>query len=227
MSEDNFLYRGILILPSQQPSPLFKCHDDYLQFDSDLGINYVKSYIDYKHIFITSDEKIRSFDHVISENSIRPIFIDGVINTCEMLLEDHWKKVIATSDPIYWHERVKDTSIKEIPKIEFDFIEFCAKQDGELERVLVEYEDVCECRGKHITCMSPAPCTDTYDRGYKLKLTSNGAIIFKNINNRTYTEDECKRKSSTAFWAGYANESIKLDEAMKIHNEWQIVNYPK
>ena len=51
-----------------------------------------------KYIYITSDEKIKNFDYVISDNSIAPIYIDGVVNTVSMLAENKWKSVVLTND---------------------------------------------------------------------------------------------------------------------------------
>lgn len=55
-------------------------------------------YIKGKYIYITSDEKIKKYDYVISDNSIAPLYIDGVVNTVSMLDENKWKSVVLTND---------------------------------------------------------------------------------------------------------------------------------
>lgn len=49
----------------------------------------------YKPILISRTEKIEVGDWVWSKNSIAPLHIDGKINTVEMLLENHWFKILA------------------------------------------------------------------------------------------------------------------------------------
>lgn len=55
-------------------------------------------YIIGKYIYLTSDEKIKTYDYVISDNSIAPLYLDGVVNTVTMLAENEWKSVVLTND---------------------------------------------------------------------------------------------------------------------------------
>lgn len=47
-------------------------------------------------VIVDKPTKKRDGDYVVSDNSVRPIFIDGDINTVEMLAVDQWYKVIGT-----------------------------------------------------------------------------------------------------------------------------------
>lgn len=44
---------------------------------------------------LVSDEEIREGDFIVSKDSIAPLYIDGKINTVEMLLNNHWLKIIS------------------------------------------------------------------------------------------------------------------------------------
>jgi hypothetical protein len=86
--------KNLYLLPTDKPSRL---HD--YNYISLLGLS--KENLQWRqgmHIYITSEEEIKKRDYVLSDSSIGALYLDGVINTVEMLAENQWKKVILTTD---------------------------------------------------------------------------------------------------------------------------------
>lgn len=49
----------IYALPTNKLSNIFKCHNDYFQYDEDKGENYEKSSIEFYHLYVISNEELK------------------------------------------------------------------------------------------------------------------------------------------------------------------------
>lgn len=68
-------------------------------------------------IYITNEEKIENKNYVLSSLSIGVLYLDGIINTVEMLAEEQWKKVILTNDPKLIADGVQELTEEQLKEI--------------------------------------------------------------------------------------------------------------
>jgi hypothetical protein len=124
--------KNIHILPTDKPSRLFKFEDKLIKNDL-IGLYdfQEKGYIP-QNIYITSDEEIKNRCHVLSEASIRPLYLDGIINTASMLIKGPWNKIILTTD--------QDLINVGVQAIDEDFLEWFV-QNPSCEKVEIEITD--------------------------------------------------------------------------------------
>jgi hypothetical protein len=74
-----------------------------------------------------------------------------------------------------------------------------------------------------------------YNHFLKMDKNSYGLIkIWKYLEEHVFSQfkesqptevERMKNIASQAFWAGYANSSLKIDAAMEVHNEWLSENF--
>jgi hypothetical protein len=156
----------------------------------------------HNHIYITSDEKIKEGDHILSKYSIGALYIDGKLNTVKMLAEGKWRKIIATSDrslkiKIPLENRTGLHVTKKLPNVSQDFIKAFVESNGK-EDWEIEYEQYglcvpCNEQGvRH--CAHPEEC------GYsqvldELKLDSDNYVILSAI-------ETCEHPFKRLHWVG-------------------------
>jgi len=126
----------------------------------------------HNHIYITSDEKIKEGDHILSKYSIGALYIDGKLNTVKMLAEGKWRKIIATSDrslkiKIPLENRTGLHVTKKLPNVSQDFIKAFVESNGK-EDWEVEYQERQQFESSD---------DYTYGCGIELKLDSNNCVI--------------------------------------------------
>jgi hypothetical protein len=115
--------KNIHVLPTDKPSRLGyltkkgkEVFKDLRLFDKPMP-NILDS--ENQHIYITSDEEIKDKCYVLSQFSIGPLYLDGVVNTASMLVEGKWKKIILTTD----RDLIKDG----VQAIHDEFLEWFVK----------------------------------------------------------------------------------------------------
>ena len=198
-------------------SKILLCHKDYLQFDEDHGKYYVKDCIQFTHFYFTINEDIKKGDWYIKSNGEE-------LNCCESNFEandltNNCRKIIATTNPDLWYrgefnEQLNRKTFGDVPKIGDDFIQAYITAYNEqniITEVMLEYEE--------------HPFEK--DGIISIKTRPNSTVIIHPAKEMLYTREEVINSSSQAFWAGYANGSIEVEEVMKIHDEWIDKNYSK
>ena len=140
------------LLQSEKGSKIFLCNNDYLQFDEQSGTNYVRSCIDFKHLYFTTDEEIKEGDWFIFGDILRQAkTIDSVLFDTKgyEYKPTSCKKIAATTNPELWvmgrgmFGGPQDTR-KDTPKIDIPFIEAYIKAYNEgniITHVFLEIEE--------------------------------------------------------------------------------------
>lgn len=100
------------------------------------------------------DDKINNGNYVVSENSIDCLFIDGKINTVEMLLEGYWKKVVFTID--------KDMRADGIPML-------VLPNEDDIEKIFKNHFDIGE-NEPFPQSQGDRNIIDYFKEGYKVKV---------------------------------------------------------
>jgi hypothetical protein len=149
----------VVILPTVKASQIFKSIERELRF---LDTPKSPKWGTNQHLYVTVSQDVESIkkgDYILSESSIGALYIDGIINTVEMLAERQWRKVIATNDPelnkLISGGGKGNAGIWEMtPQLQQSFLkEYVANPDGEYE---VEYESIFNVKFKYINNESPS-----------------------------------------------------------------------
>jgi len=144
----------------------------------------------HNHIYITSDEKIKEGDHILSKYSIGALYIDGKLNTVKMLAEGKWRKIIATSDrslkiKIPLENRTGLHVTKKLPNVSQDFIKAFVESDGKEDWEVEMEGNMCNCKVYEESdgCFH---CDYTGIDYYKLKLDSDNCVILSAVEEKMY-----------------------------------------
>ena len=121
--------KNIFILPTDEASRLYEIGGELT-----LSVANTKhKYNTGRNVYITIEEKLENKNYVLSSSSIGALYLDGIINTVEMLDEEQWKKVILTNDPKLITDGVQELTeeqLKEIvSKYPLDYVEVSRIKD--------------------------------------------------------------------------------------------------
>ena len=121
--------KNIFILPTDEASRLYEIGGELT-----LSVANTKhKYNTGRNVYITIEEKLENKNYVLSSSSIGALYLDGIINTVEMLDEEQWKKVILTNDPKLIADGVQELTeeqLKEIvSKYPLDYVEVSRIKD--------------------------------------------------------------------------------------------------
>lgn len=121
--------KNIFILPTDEASRLY-------EIGGELALSVANTKHKYntgRNVYITIEEKLENKNYVLSSSSIGALYLDGIINTVEMLDEEQWKKVILTNDPKLIADGVQELTeeqLKEIvSKYPLDYVEVSRIKD--------------------------------------------------------------------------------------------------
>ena len=184
-------------------------------------------YNDYKqgakhfHIALVSDEKIKEGDFYISNvpepNEVRRCDSIGNHNSIIDLLgisshKTNCKKIIASTDKIVTRDSGHDASKDDyLPQISQDFIQYFVEKQGNVGKVMIEYEECETCLDQNqVRTKNPAskndiitaPCSkcgcvnswvndheDHYCSNIKPKLTKDNEVIIS-LEEKSYTNED-------------------------------------
>ena len=122
-----------------------------------------------QHLYFISDEPIKEGNNIYNTVQ-KTIFIadEQFMKLIGNSLSTN-KKIIATTNPDLWQIYGPDRG-PAIPKIDTTFIEAYVKEQGKIDKVLLEYEPSYSSSGKEFA-----------DKYQKLKLKSNGSVIVHKV----------------------------------------------
>ena len=114
--------KNIHVLPINKPGRLYYSGNNNDLLLSKQPISFITFERSTQNIHITSNEKIKDRDYVLSDTSVGLLYLDGEINTASMLAEGQWKKVVLTTD--------KDLIKDGVQAIDDDFLEWFVKNSS-------------------------------------------------------------------------------------------------
>lgn len=213
----------VVILPTNKKTEIFKMHDYYLQLDKDNGNGYAKEYTQGQHLYFLSDETLKNDDWILSDTSIAPIHLDGVINTVEMLDLIQWKKIIATTDSLLeltTRELNGFSGHIPLPQPPQSFLELYVTEYNKgnvIKEVLVEYESHTDNMPENEDDIV-LPWRAYID--YRLKIENN-IIIIKIIENVVANKI---REFADHVYKGYYVHKKDLETVLDTTEEWITKN---
>lgn len=222
------------LLQSEKGSKIFLCNNDYLQFDEQSGTNYVRSCIDFKHLYFTTDEEIKEGDWFIFGDILRQAkTIDSVLFDTKgyEYKPTSCKKIAATTNPELWvmgrgmFGGPQDTR-KDTPKIDIPFIEAYIKAYNEgkpITEVLLE---------KAVSYTENEFHKIEVEYKHQLKLKPNGSVIVHPVKEKMYTREEFKKaiwNFGCELWIEEYGENPNEEKTnmTEIFNNWFNKNYPE
>ena len=105
--------KNIFISPTDEASRLYEIGGELT-----LSVANTKhKYNTGRNVYITIEEKLENKNYVLSSSSIGALYLDGIINTVEMLDEEQWKKVILTNDPKLIADGVQELTEEQLKEI--------------------------------------------------------------------------------------------------------------
>ena len=158
-----------------------------------------------QHLYFISDELIKEGDWVInimhSAEGVSKIgneFADEITISYVQARTDRYKKVIATTNPdLWWKDTPMGHKYSGIPKINTTFIEAYVKEQGKIDKVLLEYFTAFVAGNYMNTC---SICKQDFNGTDKLgfvcpnhpflKLKSNGFVIVHPVKEKMYSKKE-------------------------------------
>jgi|DEB0MinimDraft_12_1074336.scaffolds.fasta_scaffold00020_9 hypothetical protein len=193
------------MLPTDRATSLWNCGSD-LCYDDKATLKSVDSIWVPQHIYITSDEKIKEGDHILSKYSIGALYIDGKLNTVKMLAEGKWRKIIATSDrslkiKIPLENRTGLHVTKKLPNVSQsfikEFVESGGKEDWEVEYHFEgEFCGLCGFTRESKQCINRSECDNKWSGGeLKPKLDSDNCVILSAV-------ETCEHPFKRLHWVG-------------------------
>lgn len=151
--------------------------------------------VNYHHLYLTSNEEIKEGDWRINleTNHIDQTSKDSA-EVLKLIPKDKspFGKIVATTNPELWSRVDPDPNWKDdgrnghipwIPKIPDSLIQYFVEMQGNVKEVMVEYEDGVEYNTRHRV-------TETVN---KLKLNSDGTIIWSKVEQKMYTREEVEK----------------------------------
>jgi hypothetical protein len=194
------------------------------------------------HLYLTSNDNIKAEDwYLLYSHGMRKRptnervgagwnlhqHTSSIIDKLAMLTpSEDKKKIVATTNANLWsHYDLKMASTLNQPgiiaKIPKHLINYFAENQGKVDEVMVEYEDIHSAKMPknfmdYIETGGGMPIiqgSETIVAG-KLKLNDNGEIIWKRIDEKTYTRNEIK--DIIAEWKGN-----------RVFDDWFDKNYPQ
>ena len=172
-------------------------------------------------IYIINDEPIKDNDIVIEYNNgagkpYYRLFKKGHLETIlihhtKQPFTNYWiRKVVATTNPDLWSKTLIEGQEghflnKPLPKISIEFVEAYVKEQGRIDKVLLEYE-IRDClrkpRNGGSICAESPNCEDWImntslqpkgidcNHRLHLKLKSNGSVIVHPVKEKMYSKKE-------------------------------------
>ncbi len=210
----------LIALPTD--NPIFPCacigtpELGWRYTDTPFGMKETKYY----HPYLLSDEEIKEGDWFIYDNELHQCDSDMIIGKNNPNSALHFsKKIIATTNPDLWYDRIPNPPCLIIPKLPQSLIEDFVKKQGKVDSVMVEYEEDYDLQ--YYQTGLGFESAKRIDKPAKIKLTSSGEIIWSPVEERTYTRDELReavRKFGNHTWANISDEK---------EQEWFDKNYPQ
>lgn len=199
--------KNIHILPTDKPSRLH----DYNYTDL-LGLS--KEYLQWRqgmHIYITSNEIIKERDYVLSDTSIGALYLDGVVNTVEMLAENQWKKVILTTD--------QDLIKNGVQAVDDDFLKWFISNPS-CEEVEVKSE-ILWLNKRFGGTWQPFPDEEAIKKKKNYKIITPKKVVKHEA--RVLSKEEVMSERSSAYEFIDFDNQEPLIEAFNIH--YKTINY--
>jgi ribosomal protein S8 len=178
----------VVMLPTKNASHLFKCHNDYLQYDSDKGFGYSKEDIEYQYLYFINNEEIKVGDWYLLDVNLGDLELMQCFDIYEAerckshhVIKNSSKKVVATTNSELLLQTIVDDGFlynkkyrsNVASKIGLDFVEAYVREQGKITDILLEYFEM-----------------ESEPGSFKLKARSNGTVVIHHIKPIKYSEEE-------------------------------------
>lgn len=205
-----------------------------------------------RHLYVTSDEEIREGDegsYILHPSTntvlrIKQFLTDGIVcmNTNNSLEHGlginykQWRKIVATSDKdliiskvpdqlateMYFDDSFKPNGIALIPQ---DLKQYFADNQGKVKEIMVEFEPIEHlptCGTSYRGCDPKCNYQRFVGKGSVLKLTPQGEIIWRSVEEKMYTREEIIKIFHNTF-RSFRDRTITIEN----WTEWFDKHYPK